>query len=437
MGVTNIWHVMNLSSSPFFQDPLAPGEKAYHPISLFVGREDDLRYVLDGIGSDRHTRHVIQGRPGVGKTTLVQFIKASAAEDGYLADADAVEVTSAATADQLRMKILISAYNALVAHNPALANHPQMQEIRQLLGVGRGRSFNVSLGLPGIGSAGAGSGVQRQTGPGALEVKPERLLRELSDLVVDLEGIAGIIIHLNNLENLADAQQREAARVLRDLRDTGLRYPGLHYLIVGTDEAIQAVITAEERLRSIMSNPGSLRPLRLDEVEEVLERRYQHLRIFDDQPLHRPVSPEGLHLVHSVFRGNLRGLLQALDEASRHLIGRGDDPAAAMKPEELGPVLTSIYQRKLETELDAEQQARIRLIAEHGGGLDGRVTAKQMEEPFGLKYTATNNALSDLVRKGYVEEDPETAQSTGGGRPSRQFRLTGTGRMALGELRGG
>jgi hypothetical protein len=107
MGVTNIWHVMNLTSTPFFQDPLVPGENAQHPINLFVGREKEARYILDGIGSSQHSRHVIQGAVGVGKTTLLQYVKAEAAKAGYLVDADAVAVTSAATADELRLRILM------------------------------------------------------------------------------------------------------------------------------------------------------------------------------------------------------------------------------------------------------------------------------------------------------------------------------------------
>jgi len=39
-------------------------------------------------------------------------------------------------------------------------------------------------------------------------------------------------------------------------------------------------------------------------------------------PNQRPVTPEALAAVYKVFRGNLRGLLLALDEATWVLIGR-------------------------------------------------------------------------------------------------------------------
>jgi hypothetical protein len=434
MGVTNIWHVMNLGSTPFFQDPLSPGERAQHPIDLFVGRQEEAHYILSGIGSAQHSRHVVQGSVGVGKTTLVQYVKAAAAEDGYLADVEAVAVTSAATTDDLRLRILLSAYTALVAHDAGLARRPAMEEVRHILGVERDRAFNVSVGLPAGGSVGAGTSLRRHTGPGALAVRPERLLRDLSDLLLTLEGVPGILIHINNLENLAEAAQANAARVLRDLRDTALMYSGLHYLFVGTDEAVRAVMTGDERLRSVVSNPGSLRPLRIEEVESLLERRYEHLRLFDDRPVPRPVTQEALRAVYAVFRGNLRGLLQALDEAARVLIGRGDDPTAPMGLEQLRPVLTTIYNRKLESDLDGTQQDQAQKIADRG--LDALVTAKQMERPFGLRYTATNSALGHLIQKGYIEAAGEAPPAKRPGRPSRKFRLTGAGRLAFGALLG-
>lgn len=432
MRVTNIWHVMNLGSTPFFQDPLSPGEKAPYPIELFVGRAEEAEYILHGIGSAQHSRHVVQGGAGVGKTTLVQYVKAEAARAGYLADADAVAVTSAATSDDLRLKILLSAYHALIAHDPQLAHTPALQDIRHLLGVERERAFSLSVGVPAIGSAGGGTSLQRHTGPGALTVRPEGLLREVSDLVMKLEGVAGILIHLNNLENLAESAKDRAARVLRDLRDTALMYSGLHYLFVGTDDAIRTIITAEERLRSVVSNPGSLKPLGIGEVQALLERRYAYLRIFDDRPVHHPVTVDALRTVYDVFRGNLRGLLQALDESARVLIGRGEEPTAPMGLDQLRPVLTTIYTRKLEADLDPSQHDQLRAISEQG--LDAQITARQMEKPFGLKYTATNNALSELVGKGYLEEMGDTPALARRGRPSRKFRLTGAGRLAFGAL---
>ena len=46
MGVTNIWHVLNLRSTPFFQ----PGTGVRYPLSLFVGRRREADAILSTSG---------------------------------------------------------------------------------------------------------------------------------------------------------------------------------------------------------------------------------------------------------------------------------------------------------------------------------------------------------------------------------------------------
>lgn len=59
MAVTNIWHVLNLRESPFFQAELEA--EGRYPTELFVGRRDEIAYVLAGIGGAPDSRHAIQG----------------------------------------------------------------------------------------------------------------------------------------------------------------------------------------------------------------------------------------------------------------------------------------------------------------------------------------------------------------------------------------
>lgn len=98
MAVTNIWNILNLRESPFFQDPLDPSTGGHYPVRLFVGRKREADHILRGLGGAPHSRHAVQGPPGVGKTTLVQYVKAAAAESGWLAESEAIPVTSAAPA---------------------------------------------------------------------------------------------------------------------------------------------------------------------------------------------------------------------------------------------------------------------------------------------------------------------------------------------------
>ena len=356
MAVTNIWHVLNLRESPFFQAELEA--EGRYPTELFVGRRDEIDYVLAGVGGAPDSRHAIQGPPGVGKTTLVNRIKAELGEAGYVVAAEPVSVTSASDADALRLQILTRVHDALVARDARTADLPPMRTVRQLLAAERTRSWGVSLGVPQVASAGLSGGEARNTGPGALSVRPAPLLRELGRIASDprLET-PGIVVHLDNLENVADAAQDEAARILRDLRDTGLRYDGLHYILAGTDDAVQAIVASQEQLRSIFGNPGSLRPLTESELDRLLTLRFDHLRHFDDRPWLSPVEPDAVHRLHRIFAGNLRGTLHALDESAKVLVGHAERPTDPMDFARMQPVLRRLYETKARSDLESPTAA--------------------------------------------------------------------------------
>lgn len=428
MAVTNIWHVLNLRESPFFQAELEA--EGRYPTELFVGRRDEIDYVLAGIGGAPDSRHAIQGPPGVGKTTLVNRIKAELGADGYVVAAEPVSVTSASDADELRLQILTRVHDALVARDTRLADLPSMRTVRQLLAAERTRSWGVSLGVPQVASGGLSGGETRSTGPGALTVRPAPLLRELARIVGDprLEA-PGIVVHLNNLENVADAAQDEAARVVRDLRDTGLRYDGLHYILAGTDDAVQTIVASQEQLRSVFGNPGSLQPLSEAELDRLLALRYDHLRHFDDRPWRPPVESEAVHRLHRLFAGNLRGTLHALDESAKVLVGHGERPTDPMDFARMQPVLRRVYETKVRSDLEAQQREQLAAVAARGA--TAVVTQAAMTRPFGLEATTTLEALKALKRQGYLVEVPPVPTGRRG-RPPRTFALSGSARLAFG-----
>jgi hypothetical protein len=431
MRVTNIWHVLNLRATPFFQDPLEPDGTERYPMSLFVGRTAEVDLILKEIGSSEHSRIALQGAPGVGKTTLVNYIKQQVAEDGYIADATPIRVTSVSTAAELIHEILTSVHDALIARDSTLANLEPMQEVRQLLDVERSRSFNVSINIPLTGGGGIGGGPQRFTGPGALTVQPTRLLRKLSDIAIDRLHARGVLIHLNNLENISEADQQAAARIIRDIRDTGLMYPGLHYLLAGTDDAIRTIVASQEQIRSVFHNPGPLQPLSEAELDKLLALRYQHLRLYEDQEPLPPVTPEAVHALYRIFHGNLRGTLHALNEAAKHLVGHGDNPTDPMRLDPMRPILRGIYAHKLEADLRPEQIKQLALIAERG--IDSAVSQAEMQRPFGLKRAASSLAFKDLQTSGYLlEVQPEPTGRPG--RPRQRYVLTGAAKLAFGAL---
>lgn len=431
MGVTNIWHVLNLRSTPFFQDALEPGTGVRYPLSLFVGRQGEASTILREIGGSPHSRTAIQGAPGVGKTTLVNYVKAELTADAYIADANPISVVSAATAEHLLLVILTSVHDALVARDETLSYLEPMRKVRQLLDIERSRTFNLNLGFSHFGNAGVGTGQQRHTGPGALSVQPARLLRELRDIAIDRLQTPGVLIHLNNLENASEADQARAAQVIRDLRDTGLMYDGFHFLLVGTDDAIRAVVAAQEQLRSVFHNPGSLAPLTEAELDQLLTARYDHLRLSTERPWLAPVEPAAVHTLYRLFRGNLRGTLHALNEAAKVLVGHGSSPTDPMTDETMRPVLAVIYAQKMAADLTASELAFIRNLVARGA--HSTVTQADVVKALATSQKNTSEMFSALRRKGYLAESESARPTRGGpGRPAQAYDLTAPPRIAYG-----
>ena len=231
--------------------------------------------MLRTIVSSEGSRQAIPGAVGRSKTTLAQYVKSELAKSRYIAAEEPVSVGSADTASELLIRILSSVYQTVLANGDATtAECEPMNVARQLLRAFQTYGGSVSIGLPGGASIGGGISSSFVTGPAALSVLAPELLRQIALVAQEHLGAAGVIIHLNNLENLSEADAERAARIVRDLRDIALLVPGLHYLLVGTDDAVRTIVQSQPQLRSVFHVLPPLAPLSNDEVLELLERRY-------------------------------------------------------------------------------------------------------------------------------------------------------------------
>lgn len=95
-----VWSVYNLRGSPYFQETLQQG----HPrrtLDLFVGRDAELRQLREYIRGRDRSRQAVAGPSGVGKTTLVQRLKAATLADGYFTRDELVPFVAGDTPEAL------------------------------------------------------------------------------------------------------------------------------------------------------------------------------------------------------------------------------------------------------------------------------------------------------------------------------------------------
>jgi hypothetical protein len=419
----NHWNLFHLSESPYFQDTLGEAGARY-PLSLFVGRTMETQRLLAGIGGSSSSRQAIGGAPGIGKTTLVQFVKAAAVESGYWATHEVLPFYPDDTTQRVMGGVLGGIYDAIVTARPQTADRPAMQSAQQYV-----RAFRLTGGGANVSVFGVGAGGSRSssavTPSGGLLLDGPRLVRELLDLALEGNG-KGIVLHLNNLENLSERDVNNAADILRSLRDTVLLQPGLHTLLVGTSEAVSAATTSHPQLRSVFTLTV-LEPFPLSDVQDLLAARYRHLRLPASKRATPPVAPEAVASLYPMFRGDLRGLFKALEEGVNLLVGiSGSRPGASLTMDELAVALQRRYQALLAASLSTTRLEQLHAWATKLG-VEADPTQDDLKRAWKVSQPGVSQALKDLVQAGCVSTLPRQAPG-----PTR-YSLAGPSRLAFGK----
>ena len=418
-GLPNRWHVLNLQESPYFQGTLG-GFGHVYPLSLFVGRAEEARQLLTTIGSARSTRQGIGGSPGIGKTTLVQSVKAGAISAGYWAANELVPFYETDSTDHVLGRILSSIYDTILSARPMVTDHPAMQAAQQLVKVARLSSGGGSISVMGIGG-GISKGATPVTPTDAMLFDGPRIIRDLLALVREA-GSPGIVLHLNNMENLTERAIDRAADILRSLRDPVLLLDGLHVILVGTATAVLAATGAHPQVRSVFTTPLTLQPLPIRDVQAMLEARYRHLALAGREPL-APIAPAAVAALYPLFHGDLRSLLACLEEGARLLIGV-TTPGLSISLEDLRPALQQRYEALLRDRLDERRHTQLEKWGRTGAASEH--TQKSLASLWKLSQPAVSNALVDLEAEGYVFALPRQGRAPVG------YVLSGVSRLIFG-----
>jgi hypothetical protein len=407
MALPNLWGLYNLRTSPFFQATLRADSQAT-PLRLFVGRQRERQLLLTTIGSSASSRQAVAGRPGIGKTTLVQTVKADAQAEGYWSSDEITPINAEGASEHLLGQLLSGVYDAVLANCPTAAG-PEVEAAQQLVRSIRLRGGGFTVSAFGFG-AGGSQGESVATPPGALLLDGPRVLRDLLRYAIG-QGARGIVLHLNNLENLSEADASRAADLLRGIRDQALLHDGLHLIVVGT--------------RSVFSNPLMLEPLGLGDVEQLLANRYAALQLDQSRPWHSPVETAVVQRLYELFRGDLRGMLKALEDGITALLGL-TSAGAEVAPVGLEDLLLTLLQRnQAELQEQLGDTAWERLLAWAQVDAAAVQTQAQLVELWQVKQPSVSQTLQQLIEAGAVEALPRR------GREAIQYLMAGTARLAL------
>ncbi|HXC25617.1 MAG TPA: hypothetical protein VNU46_06855 [Gemmatimonadaceae bacterium] len=438
MAQESLWVLYHLRESPFFQEPLQGGSTPRYPLDLFVAREPEVSRYLAWIAAHRNgSRQSIRGPVGVGKSTLAHVIKARARDQfRLLSHPDAISVSTSDSTDELLVRILRYTLNALFtavtdgAADTVFKDVESVQEARRLVlqyrettSVGGGLSI---LGFGGSGSRSTATHLPSQAMPRMLVPS---LLVNLRKVAVSQLGVDGFIIHLNNLENLSDAQEQTAPLVVRDLRDLLLE-EGLHWLLVGTDDALRIIVDAQPQVRGIFPPPRSLAPLTTDDVMTILQRRYDALRVDTSQPAIPPIESEGIRTVYDLYEGDLRGTFSALDMVATELLGLSDRGVhSPLGHDEVLRVLHNTVRESLEAQLPSDALAILRKLA--AAFPTDVFIQSEAQHVTGDSPANISHSVRFLMGRGMIYE-VGTRPAKGRGRRATEYRVARLATLAYG-----
>lgn len=181
---------------------------------------------------------------------------------------------------------------------------------------------------------------------------------------------------------------------------------GLHLIVVGTTDAVRTVVQTHTQIRSVFSDPQVLQPLALDDVQMLLVNRYAALQLSPGQPWRAPVEDAVVERLYQLFRGDLRGMLKALEDGMTALL-----------------VLRQRNQQELKDQLGPTAWERLRAW----GNRDPDAIEMQtgLRTLWGVSQSAVSQTLQQLTTAAAVEALPRK------GRDPIQYMLTGTARLAF------
>jgi len=348
----NRWLRFGLATNPYFVEPLGATDDGPRPISLFRGRKQPTKDLLDTVSSEQNGLIIVEAPAGVGKSTFVNHAKFKARKH-FFAPANEVGVQSGSNAHSLLLQVL----DALVRHASDIAPQtnwqkdlPTIHKARQLVMALQSNGWDFNLGLTGPTGVGGNVGAGKSSTIAPPLLGPVLSPRFLDDLVRELLVLKeppsdGVILHINNLDVLMRESVEETAKLFSDLREH-FQVVNTHWIFLGPPGLQAEAIAPNRRVLPFVKATIELAQLPVEDVQSLLEARYSHYKIRGDWV--RPSKPDLVATLYHRFGGDLRGTLDALGKAHR-----------AYRPVDVAPMdeayaiefLGTFYRRYLEKNL--------------------------------------------------------------------------------------
>lgn len=284
------WRRYGLKDNPYFNAPLTI-EGGAIPITSFIGRKkerQELKRVIE-MGSD--IRFIITGEAGVGKTSLLNFIKHEASKEQFFTPSREIEINKVISGNELIINTLSVIYDEVKKRNVSLREdlRSKLEAIYELTKYGE-LSYDVA---------------------NITQLNKQRLIDLFREVVGNIvhPRFKSIIIHYDNLDNVDDFDG--LSDLLSDVRDF-LLTKNVVFIFVG-DTFLPLIVNSKKRVGQIFITPPlEVSSFSYDDIKAILEERVNQLRIDESLPIVIPHTEESIKLLFNLHKGNIREILNSL-----------------------------------------------------------------------------------------------------------------------------
>lgn len=287
-----IYPKYGLRSNPYFIEALMI-EGGTVPIETLVGREREKEELHRIVSLGGGHRCMVVGEAGVGKTSLVNYIRAQAKKASYFSPNDEIGIKDGWKVNDFIINTLQSIYTEIKNRDITISDSKLLNALEDLFELSKiTQDAEVSVeSLMTINT-----------------LKLMELFKKITKEIVNA-GYRTIVIQYNNFDNVDDFNY--LVRLLNNLRDFFLN-PNVIFIFVG-DEMLPHIIIFKSALRQIFVIPEIKVPtLSYEDIKNIIKIRMETLKINDKTEVIKPHSEESLRLLYELYKGNIRDILNSL-----------------------------------------------------------------------------------------------------------------------------
>jgi len=301
--MNDLWEIYGVKEDPFTTSPILVRGGSLKP-ECFVGRKDTLDKLGKILSSKGGSRTLVYGDVGVGKTSFVNVIRNCAEQKGYFTPFKEIAVQNDWNSEQFILATISGFYATLKLMTNKPISSDIFKKLESLFGIGT-KEYNG-----GVDVLGCGFSFGKQTRD-ANNLNVINLSDFFQEMVEDInKNKKEIIIHYNNLELIEEENLRKLFDNLRDFFQT----KSVHFIFVG-NLTVHSNFQSIPRFSSILTDSILIETLSKKEIDEIIHKRFESLRISKDLTYILPFQEEALDSLFNLWGGNIRNILNSFSTA--------------------------------------------------------------------------------------------------------------------------